>query len=280
MLPSATQQWVAGLGGHIDDALSGRISQTIADTEAKVLANADKIHRTRLHEPEEDDAYLIHIFASGFIQLIFPREELKALGRLDLMEDKNRREIMGFYKKCVQRLMKVSGKGRRLLSKNPNFTTKISTLNETFPDAHFIYLVRHPEDAIGSIHSMVTRIWKSQGMSIKEGDSSRREGLVEWAEFLYKHGVDNINSLPKERVTVVRYEDLIPRPDEEVERVYKELGMEISPAFRQSLKAAREKSKSHSSKHHYSLDEFGLSREEVEDRLDFVFKQFAYESRG
>jgi hypothetical protein len=70
--------------------------------------------------------------------------------------------------------------------------------------------------------------------------------------------------LPADRVVDVRFEDTVERPVETVERVYAHLGLDYTPAVADGVRRyldanPRDKHGTHS----YSLEEFGLDRDEV-----------------
>jgi hypothetical protein len=73
-----------------------------------------------------------------------------------------------------------------------------------------------------------------------------------------RHGllllVDAMDSLPPERLRVIRYEDFIADPRGTIEDIYRWMGMLISPTFLAKLEARLIKEQSYRSKHVYSLE--------------------------
>jgi hypothetical protein len=75
---------------------------------------------------------------------------------------------------------------------------------------------------------------------------------------------------------VVRYDDLVSEPLATVERIYGWLGEPVGDAFRLRLEEALHAHRSYRSEHEYSLEEFGLTREEIYAELKPVFDEFGF----
>jgi DNA/RNA-binding domain of Phe-tRNA-synthetase-like protein len=65
-----------------------------------------------------------------------------------------------------------------------------------------------------------------------------------------------------------------------VGRIYEHFGFEITDEFRQQLREATERARQHSSRHKYSLEEMGLSREQLVHRYRDVFERFDFDTRS
>ena len=72
-------------------------------------------------------------------------------------------------------------------------------------------------------------------------------------------------------------QDLVARPKETLERCYRELGIEMSERFRDRLRFEDKKQSAYRSKHSYSLEDFGLSREAVYEQLVDVFEEYGFD---
>jgi hypothetical protein len=106
----------------------------------------------------------------------------------------------------------LSGSGKRFfLDKTPRYYYIISELAEVFPKARFIILLRNPLAVLCSIiRSWVEGHWSR--LSSYRDDLLLAPGLL----------VDGTGLLG-ERVTVVRYEELVTCPEEEVSRICRNL---------------------------------------------------------
>jgi hypothetical protein len=64
-------------------------------------------------------------------------------------------------------------------------------------------------------------------------------------------------------------------PKATIEKLYQHFGWTMSAAFRQKLAAATEQQRSFKSKHEYTLEEFGLSREWIQEELGALLEHYA-----
>ena len=140
----------------------------------------------------------------------------------------------------------------RVLEKTPKNALRIPFLNAAFPDAMFIYLYREPHENISSI----MEAWKSgrfvtypklPGWPTERGATVGQHGLPwslllipEWRKLAGQPLVDiaatqweaanttilnDLEQLAPERWCVVTYSDLLTRPQEEVQRLCKFVGI-------------------------------------------------------
>ena len=153
--PSITERflWI-GLG-KVDHLVGRPLDRLVRALERLSLGQLDAIHGTSLRDPEEDYLGLIPIAACFILTLPFPfRDELWALSRFDTeMPEEDKRRVMRYYKRLVQRHLYVHGREKQYLSKNPSFTSLIGALDETFPDCKIIGCVRTPYKVVPSLLS-------------------------------------------------------------------------------------------------------------------------------
>src|SRR5690606_3396109 len=79
----------------------------------------------------------------------------------------------------------------------------------------------------------------------------------------YRYALELSRSLPKDRMIIRRYEDLVENPKEFVEGLYAWLGQDMSEAFRQRLEAATSAQKLYERPYGHKLEHFGISEAEV-----------------
>jgi hypothetical protein len=65
----------------------------------------------------------------------------------------------------------------------------------------------------------------------------------------------------------LNYPDLTQDPKAAVEKIYQHFGWTMSDAFRARLAAAANGEREFQSRHHYTLEEFGLSKEWIQEEL-------------
>ena len=235
------------------------------------------MHPMSLTGPEEDEFLMALSFCSGTVAMVFPYlRELQPYTRFDqLLGDKTRRRVMAFYRECVRRQLYLNGQDKIHLSKNPVFSDKVKSLIETFPGAHFVVMVRDPCETIPSILKMMERNWKAshcQADRITDSLKVLRENSIN----TYLHPFAVLDGRKDTVWTVVRYEELVEHPKRTVEQVYEDLAIPVSHAMEQRLVAEEARAKKHRADHLYSLEEFGLVREEIRRELAPLFDRFEW----
>ncbi len=267
IFPSITlQRLIAGLG-RIDGHLGRPLSRLVTIVERWGLGRWDGLHTLRLDQPEEDDALFLYAFASEAAYLLFPyTKALWEMGFLDAMPKESRQRLTAYYRACIQRQLYVNGTGRTLLSKATQSCGFVESLLAEFPDARFITIVRHPYRSIASHVSLFMPAWRRHSPEIaKDGPEAREyaELAVEW----YRHLHAFRDKVPPAQFHCIDYRDLVRDPGVAVRDLYRHFGWEISDGFSARLEEESQRHRSFSSRHDYSLEEFGLSQEWVQERL-------------
>ena len=274
--PSISQKKIFRALGRLDQRLGNPVSSRIRTWEQKKLKNV--YHAIGLFEPEEDEAVLMHIFSSFFLIFMFPfYEDLRPLARFDLeLPDKDRCRIMGFYKRCVQRHLAVFGKGgKKFLSKNPAFSTRVQSLRNTFPDAHVICMVRNPLESIPSEISQ--RSFFIKNFYSPASSYSIREYVMDMAGDYYRFPLSRLPEWPASQQAIVPYPVLVKNPEKTLTALYDRFGFCISKSFRDELKKNQQKASGYQSRHEYSPEKVGLDQNRILSEFKDIFEQFDFD---
>ena len=78
----------------------------------------------------------------------------------------------------------------------------------------------------------------------------------------------------------MNFDDLVGDPERAVADIYRRLGFEIGPAFVRVLREAAERARHYHSRHRYSLEQVGLTRERIVVEFADVFERFGFDTRG
>lgn len=139
----------------------------------------------------------------------------------------------------------AAGAGARLLEKTPKNALRIRFLLEVFPDAIFIFLQREPRASLSSM----MQAWRSHGwvtyrrlagwngpwsMLLPPGyerlpDRPLEEILAFQWQAANQAILDDLASVPGDRWTTARYEDLIRDPGTEVAKLLEFAGLSMDP---------------------------------------------------
>jgi hypothetical protein len=137
------------------------------------------------------------------------------------------------------------GAAARLLEKTPKNALRVPFLLEVFPDARFVFLHREVRANLGSM----MEAWRAGGwvtyrqlagwngpwsLLLPPGyEQLRDRPLEEVVAFQWRTAnetiLDDLASIPRERWTTVRYEDLIGDPAREVARLLEFTGLDMDP---------------------------------------------------
>lgn len=239
------------------------------------------LHRIALRAPEEDEYLLIHIFSTLKIWLyVAMLDEAERYTYFDSqMPEEEKERIMAFYTHCLQRhIYAHSGSERCYLAKDPHFSPMVDTLYREFPDAKFIYLARNPLDMIPSYISLKENEWQLLGDPVETYSS--RKYILDMAHHWYTYPLEHLDRAPPNSAIVVSFDDLVTDAHEVVRTIYERFGLELSSEFDEILIQATRRARQHESEHEYSLEEMGLTQEQIVDRYREVFDRFDFDTRG
>ena len=257
LAPSVVQRKVLGALGTLDRAVGRPVGRLVAWVERRVLGFMDDIHPTSLAEPEEDYLFLLPAFAAFILILAFPgHSRLWTVARLDAAEDDFRLGLIEFYRSCLQRHLYVAGTERRVLSKNPSFSSFVETLAQVFPDARFVACARDPREAVASQLSSLEDGASFFGWAVS--DPTHRDRIVDTLVHYGDHLTAVLPTLGEARWAWCPLSSLNRELESEVTRIYGRLGWEPGAEFQRALAEAGERSREYRSGHTYELEQYGL----------------------
>jgi omega-hydroxy-beta-dihydromenaquinone-9 sulfotransferase len=275
--PSLIEKRLLRLVLRIDQVLlSGRLRRRLDALEQRTFDQTNDMHRTGFFAPEEDDWLLASSLASGFWMVLFPYIGELDFYHVDRWPLRRRRRLMNFYKECVRRQVALNGGGTHL-SKNTSFAGRLESLIETFPDAKIIVPMRNPYETIPSLLKMLQESWRLQHRDEELIRKSLR-ALADLSYATYEDPPEVLARHPEVRSVLVDYRDLVSRPSATMRSLYRDLDLDIDDRVAQAFDDAE--GQTHETAHRYSLEEFGLSPDEIHTRLAPLFAKFNWESTG
>ncbi|QDX82933.1 sulfotransferase family protein [Denitratisoma sp. DHT3] len=279
LLPSLLQKKLVRLVAWLDRHLFGRrIERRLQDWEKRKFGPTQHIHKMGLTIPEEDDLIYQASCASGFWMTKLPYMGELDFFHIDQRPAASRRRMMRFYKECVRRQLYLNGGDRIHLSKNPTWCGRVESLIEAFPDARFVVLYRNPYETIPSLLKLLNVSWKLQGNMSAERIRESTRVMTDLSYETYLYPIEALKRHPDVPCAVIDYRRLTAAPKATIEQVYADLGLEMTPAYRAFLDAEEARAKRHETEHRYSLAEFGLSDQEIRQRLAPLFEQFHWDA--
>jgi len=258
------------------DQHTGRMAgRLIAWAEKKWFGGWDDIHKMRFDQPEEDDGFFVYSFVTEAIFLLFLHvDELWEAGFPDALPPEDRRKLMRYYKSCLQRQLYANGPGKTLLSKATQSSGAVESLLEAFPDAKFVTIVRHPYKSVASHVSVFYPVWQAHSPELAK-DSPVSKSYARLAVRWFQHLFEFRNKVNPAQYYCIDYRDLTRDPKAALEKLYAHFGWTMSDAYRARLTAATQGQREFKSKHDYTLEEFGLSKEWIQEELGPLLDHYA-----
>lgn len=277
LFPSITFFKMIDFFGSIDRKIGSPMRKTFDFLDGLFFKGWEDIHPMGFNQSEEDEGTFIFTLVTSGIFLLCPyMDEIDYVKFPDLMSEKERKSLAEYYKSSIQRFMYASGSDKIFLSKNVMSTGRLNTIIDIFPDARVVYVVRSPYEAVPSFISMFSAAWKAHSAEIPENSKYHRAwGELAMDYYVYFH--ENIKRLPQNQWYTLKYEDLVENPHREMMNIYSHFNMNVSQIFEDRLKQASGRAKKYKSGHSYSLEQYGMSREEVLAKLESVFDRYGFE---
>lgn len=181
----------------------------------------------RWDAPGEDEmALLLLTLYSPYLVAAFPDDPDK-VRRFDNLQRGLSSEDLEHWKDSLQRFIrKLMLKRRgRLLLKSPTHTARIPLLLQMFPDARFVYIVRHPYDVFASTRHLHEVLCRENSFVCPPLIGLEERILTSYSEMYQAYHLQRAMIDPGRRCEL-RYEDLIADPPGQLQRIYEHLGLD------------------------------------------------------
>jgi hypothetical protein len=266
----------------LDRRLGSPLERLAATCEERARREIS-MHSFALRAPEEDEHLHLHIWSAIEIWLFTAiLEGAIPLTYFSTLPEPDRQRIMSYYVRCVRRHLYAHRAdphpGRHYLAKNPYASARIGSLYEHLPGVRFIYLARNPLDMIPSWISSVAYGWRLVGGTPDLYAS--RDYVLDMAEHWYRYPLQCFERAPRDSYVLVKFDDLVSDVEGTVRDIYRRFGLDWTASAARAAREASVGSRRHRSSHVYSLEQVGLTREQIVHRLGDVFARFGFDTRG
>jgi len=126
--------------------------------------------------------------------------------------------------------------------------------------------------------NMMMFSWRVLGIPVE--DHALRDYLIDMARHWYVHPLERLGRAPAENHIIVKYDDLVSAPEKTIREIYGRFGFEIGPDFERVLQEESARARRYSSRHDYSPEESGLSRQQILDTYRDIFERFGFDTEG
>ena len=277
LTPSVTQKKITQVASRIDKKLGGHLHRLLYEFDRRTLGKF-KIHRISFFQPEEDENILFHIWDSFWVSFLFPfMDELPNYQHFDeALAPEHKRRIMAFYRSMLQRHIYATGK-KYYVAKAPAFSAKIETLAEFFPEARIIYLARNPLDMLPSTISWIN--YARRVFTQPKEKYLYLDEIVDFTQHWYQHPLKYLDTHPSPRHLILKYDDLILRPEQTLRAFYEQFGYPDKPGLVDIVDQAVKETLSFHSDHVYSYEEMGFTRQQIIELYPDIFERFNFDQR-
>jgi omega-hydroxy-beta-dihydromenaquinone-9 sulfotransferase len=124
----------------------------------------------------------------------------------------------------------------RMILKSPTHSFRIGFLMKVFPSSHFIHIVRNPCDVYISTKTMWQEMFDLYGLQTST-ENLLNEMVLKTGLLLEDSLRREIPLIPANRYHLVKYENLVTRPIQEIEKIYSHFSWAISDEYRSALQS-------------------------------------------
>ena len=228
-----------------------------------------KKHYMEAQSPEE----CISITAMNFVSFLFV-----AVAYLptytEWFKSADQLQNLRWHKRFLKFLQSGGVVSPRWLLKSPVHMMRLPAFFEVYPDAKVIVTHREPARVVPSCASLVS---SARSMYTDKEDSRRtgREQLEVWAEFQNRFLADRQSLDREDQIVDVHFDSFVRDQLHVVDSIYERFGWDLHPEDRKKMHSfLLEQPRGKHGMHEYSLEEFGITDNEVNenfaDYLDFL----------
>lgn len=258
-------------------ARHAEVEQALAGN-GRLYPGAYAAHPMEADAPEEENLLLNHCFC-GFSPLGL--YNIPGYYRWFIADDRTAayRTLAGLLK--LISWSRGDPEDRRWVLKNPQHMLDLDVLLEVFPDAQLVFTHRDPLKTVGSLMSLM---WCYAVQHTDAPCRARvRDVWLDFCEQAARRCIRTREQIPAGRQHDVHYEDMNRDWRAIMRGIYDFIGVEFDADVEHAMEgwlAMSDREQQHGG-HRYNLEDFGLTRPEVDARMMFVREKYAipYEAR-
>lgn len=178
--------------------------------------------------------------------------------------------VYAYYRQQLQ-LLSWKWPTDHWLLKNPFHAADLSALMTVFPDAHLIQTHRDPLKVTASYSRLIEKL--RTAYSDKVDKQLIAKEILDMLVWQVEQGMKARTTIPNRQITDIRFDDLVNDPIGTVQKIYDYFGYDLSQKMIGNLDDyITENPRYIHGKYTYSLEEFGLDTEGVNERFNEYLK--------
>lgn len=186
--------------------------------------------------PQEDEFALCNLgIPTPYLSMLFPQRGPAEPDYLDLREltSEQRQEwcaaLETFFRRVTLR------DPRRIVVKSPPHTARVRTLQQMFPQAKFVHIVRDPFELFISTIGLWKSLNEVQRMQVLGDQSWVEDFVLSSLERMYDAFEEDRKLLTEDQLVELRYEDLVEDPVTCIREIYDQLQLGDFSQFQSAL---------------------------------------------
>ncbi len=224
------------------------------------------VHPLTANSPQECTEITAQVFQSLRFETIYDVPSYKAW-----LAEHGHLAAYRFHRRFLQHLQHQGQRGRWVL-KCPDHVFALPALRAAYPDARLVFLHRDPLHVLPSV-AQLTEILRGPFTRRLDRRSIGRMVVEDWVRGAALMVAEaRAPTFPAAQVLHLRYRDVVQRPIETAERLYRHFGLRLTEAARtamQQMIAAAPRGGY--AENHYSFAAHGIDPEELRERFaDYV----------
>lgn len=174
--------------------------------------------------------------------------------------------------RLILQMIQARNTDKTIVLKRPTHVLALDTLKKIIPEARIVFTHRDPTNLVASEASLIARLHSCSAKYPIDCDRTVKANAIKSLHYSRKM----VEFASRTKVYNVAYNKLVNDPIALVADIYKFHGMEMTPAYEDSLSKYLSRNKQHSyGKHNYPKQIPGLSQIEIDEGLKDYRKFFA-----
>lgn len=247
--------------------------------QAQIDASLDKMpHISAIHHEDGDSPCECQFsMAPSFCAQVYDSQfHMPSYHRWFLYEA-DYRPAFRYMKQLLQML--GTNTGGQWTLKNPWHPLYLDALYETFPDAQLVMTHRDPAEVVGSACSLIWNVRRIYAADVDRVQLGRDvvetfDVMIERQNaFRARHGANAIHD--------IQYADQVGDPIGTIRKLYDHFGQDLTAEAESRMRRYLEaKPKDRFGKHVYSLEDYGLTKEQVREHFAGYISDFGIPTKG
>jgi hypothetical protein len=221
------------------------------------------VHPLDSSSPQECTEITAHMFRSLRFETVYNVPGYKAW-----LQSVGHDAAYRFHRRFLQHLQH-QGSGSRWVLKCPDHVFALGALREVYPDARIVFLHRDPLKVLPSV-AHLTEILRAPFTRRLDRQAIGRTVLEDWARgaaLMVREA--RSPTFPPAQVLHLRYRDVVQRPIETVQRLYRHFGLTLeAPALAAMQRLLASRPRGGYGENHYSFTTHGIDPDELRARFD------------